>query len=163
MYGNIEELLKERLISALKYNKLEDYLFGINIGYLPKNPRNVESGHCFYESQKVYNDLNKEYPSLNLDKKYSQTVINYLNNGNFFNVNSVFESIKSQLQLEKDNKNSFNLDVDSLKQFHILINNVLKENKKYLDSYHDRNSDTSKGIYDYIQESKDEVFGIKIL
>lgn len=159
LYDNMDDLLKKNLLTCLKHNKLEQYLFGIYMGCLPKNSMDMRSGHCFYTAQKVYNDLNKEYLVLELDKRYVNTVIKHLTEGNFYDVDSVFESVKTQLLLEKEKKNSFNLDETALKKCYELINNILKKKRKYLEGFRNVNSDIPDGIYEYIQNNKDEVFG----
>lgn len=152
---------ERKLIMAICYNKVIDYLEGVGIYKINSNPKDVTSPHNFNFSMECYNKFAATRPQLKLDQLFVEEIISRLKSDKcyVYEVYYIFNCIVAQLRLEKNNLSSFTIENSKLNEmFQILREKVLALRDDLKSCKDEKGEYYTDGMYGYMQTESNRVY-----
>lgn len=94
---------EQKLTVAIYYNEVINYLEGVGVYKINRDPRDVTSPHAFSFSIECYNKFAAKCPHLELDRRFAEEIISRLKSENCYVYETyyLFNCLAAQLRLEK--------------------------------------------------------------
>lgn len=107
---------ERKIVMAICFNNLIDYLEGVGIYKINSNPGDVTSPHAINFSMECYNKYAARCPQLELDRRFSEELISRLKSDKcyVYEVYYIFNCLVAQLRLEKNGIASFEVEKSKL-------------------------------------------------
>ena len=107
---------ERKIVMAICFNNLIDYLEGVGIYKINSNPGDVTSPHAINFSMECYNKYAARCPQLELDRRFSEELILRLKSDKcyVYEVYYIFNCLVAQLRLEKNGIASFEVEKSEL-------------------------------------------------
>ena len=152
---------EQKIVMAICFNNLIDYLEGVGIYKINSNPGDVTSLHAFNFSMECYNKYAARCPQLELDKRFSEELISRLKSDecNVYDVYYLFNCLAAQLRLEKNGIASFAVEKSKLDEICQLLRGKTTAFQDKLKRCHDKKGEYyTDGMFGYMQSESNRVY-----
>lgn len=152
---------EQKIVMAICFNNLIDYLEGVGIYKINSNPGDVTSLHAFNFSMECYNKYAARCPQLELDKRFSEELISRLKGDecNVYDVYYLFNCLAAQLRLEKNGIASFAVEKSKLDEICQLLRGKTTAFQDKLKRCHDKKGEYyTDGMFGYMQSESNRVY-----
>ena len=152
---------ERKIVMAICFNNLIDYLEGVGIYEIHSNPGDVTSPHAINFSMECYNKYAARCPQLELDRRFSEELISRLKSDKcyVYDVYYLFNCLAAQLRLEKNGIASFVVEDSKLDEICQLLRGKTLVYQDRLKRCRDEKGEYySDGMYGYMQSESNRVY-----
>ena len=152
---------EQKIMIAIYYNKLIDYLEGVGVYKICSDPRDRQSLHAFNFSMECYNKFAAKCPQLELDRRFSEELISRLKSDKcyVYEVYYIFNCLVAQLRLEKNGIASFEVEKSKLDEICRLLRGKTLTLQDDLKTCHDKKGEYyTDGMFGYMQSESNRVY-----
>lgn len=152
---------ERKIVMAICFDNLIDYLEGVGIYKINSNPGDVTSPHAINFSMECYNKYAARCPQLELDRRFSEELISRLKSDKcyVYEVYYIFNCLVAQLRLEKNGIASFEVEKSKLDEICRLLRGKTLTLQDDLKTCHDEKGEYySDGMFGYMQSESNRVY-----
>ena len=152
---------ERKIVMAICFNNLIDYLEGVGIYEIHSNPGDVTSPHAINFSMECYNKYAARCPQLELDRRFSEELISRLKSDKCYVYETyyIFNCLVAQLRLEKNGIASFVVEDSKLDEICQLLRGKTLVYQDRLKRCRDEKGEYySDGMYGYMQSESNRVY-----
>lgn len=151
---------ERKIVMAICFNNLIDYLEGVGIYKINSNPGDVTSPHAINFSMECYNKYAARCPQLELDRRFSEELILRLKSDKcyVYDVYYIFNCLVAQLRLEKNGIASFEVEKSKLDEICRLLREKTLVYQDRLKRCRDEKGEYyTDGMFGYMQSESSRV------
>ena len=150
---------ERKIVMAICFNNLIDYLEGVGIYKINSNPGDVTSPHAINFSMECYNKYAARCPQLELDRRFSEELILRLKSDKCYEVYYIFNCLVAQLRLEKNGIASFEVEKSELDEICRLLREKTLVYQDRLKRCRDEKGEYyTDGMFGYMQSESNRVY-----
>ena len=152
---------ERKIVMAICFNNLIDYLEGKGIYTICSDPRDRQSPHAFNFSIECYSKFAANHPQLELDRRFSEELISRLKSDKcyVYEVYYIFNCLVAQLRLEKNGIASFEVEKSKLDEICRLLRGKTLTLQDDLKTCHDeKGKNYPDGMLGYMQSESNRVY-----